>query len=332
MSANEATEETTLVTAAAAWLAEHLPPAWSVDSGEKTVAGFGDSEPQRVDATIDVRAPNGTYTTFAVEAKRSFEPRDVEQLLRGLTRLLRTLAGNVPVLVVAPWLSARTRELLERERINYLDLTGNAFIRLDNPAIYIKAAGATRNPDPEPRRRASLRGPKAARLIRLLADVRPPYGVRELARTARLTPGYVSRLLDTLDRDALVDRSRRGEVESVDLPGLLRRWTDFYDVLKTNKGHRFVAQAGASDAIGRLADKPAAGRTAVTGSFAAVRRAPVAAPALLLVYTSGVEARPRSTSCRRTRGRMSSSCSRSTASFGTGSHGRTEPRTSRSRR
>jgi hypothetical protein len=287
--ANSPLQETDLIDAAAAWLSDHLPPTWSTERRDQTFAGGDDAEPQRVDATIDVRAPNGTYTTFAVEAKRSFLPRDVERLLPSLTRLLRTLAGNVPLLVVAPWLSARTRELLERERINYLDLTGNALIRLDNPAVYVKTAGAARNPEPEPRSPASVRGPKAARLIRLLADVRPPYGVRELGNAASLAPGYVSRLLDSLDRDALVERSRKGEVESVDVPGLLRRWTESYDVLKTNEARRFIAPAGAGQAMDHLAATPNAGRTAVTGSFAAVRRAPVAAPALLLAYTNDVD-------------------------------------------
>ena len=36
--------------------------------------------------------------------------------------------------------------------------------------------------------------------------------------------GYVSRVPDTLDDEALVDRSIRGRVESVDVPRLLRRW------------------------------------------------------------------------------------------------------------
>lgn len=287
--ANSSLQETELVDAAAAWLSGHLPPTWSTERRHQAIVGGDDAGPQRFDAAIDVRAPNGTYTTFAVEAKRSFLPRDVETLLPSLTRTLRTLAGNVPLLVVSPWLSARSRDLLERDRINYLDLTGNALIRLDSPAVYIKTAGAARNPEPEPRSPASVRGPKAARLIRLLADVRPPYGVRELGNAARLAPGYVSRLLDSLDRDALVERSRKGQVESVDVPGLLRRWAESYDVLKANQARRFIAPTGTSQAIDLLAATPNAGRTAVTGSFAAVRRAPVAAPALLLAYADEVD-------------------------------------------
>jgi hypothetical protein len=287
MKANISIEETDLITQAVAWLAECLPESWEVSRSNRQIAGTGQGMPQSVDALIDIRASNGV-TTLAVEAKQSFSPRDVERLLPQLTRVIRSLANNPPVLVVAPWLSGRTQQLLEEEGMNYLDLTGNALIRTEFPAIYIRTSGAPRNPTPEPRGRARVRGPKAARLVRLLADAGPPYGVREIAKAADLAPGYVSRLLDALDREALVERSSKGEVQSVDVPGLLRRWAGSYDVLKTNEVKRFIAPAGAAKALERLAS--AETRVAITGSFAAVRLAPVAAPALLLAYTEEIGA------------------------------------------
>lgn len=116
----------------------------------------------------------------------------------------------------------------------------------------------------------------------MLADVRPPYGVRELAGASGLTAGYISRLLDALDQDALVDRDRRGRVEAVDLSGLLRAWADAYDVFARDRTTTYVARSGAAEALTSLAD--AGVDAAVTGSFAAVRLAPVAAPALLAVF------------------------------------------------
>ncbi len=168
--------------------------------------------------------------------------------------------------------------------MNFIDLTGNALVRLDNPAVYVNAKGATRNPQPARRGRAQVRGPKAARLVRMLADVRPPYGVRELASAAGLAPGYVSRLLDTLDREALIERSRRGGVESVDVAALLRWWAQSSDVLRSNRATTCLAPAGAAQAVAQLATSEQRGQVAVTGSFAAGRLAPVAAAALLLVY------------------------------------------------
>jgi hypothetical protein len=243
-----------------------------------------------MNGAIALQDARGTYVTLAVQAKHSFEPRAVGQFSAGLSGMIRSIAGYIPILVVAPWISPRTQELLANEDINYIDLTGNALVKLENPPLYIRAAGATRNPQPTPRGHARLRGPKAARLIRLLVDVRPPYGVSEIAAVTGLAQGYVSRLLDALDREALVVRSRRGRVEDADVAGLLRRWAESYDVLKTSYAFTYLAPRGASDALSRLAGLPTSMSVAVTGSFAAVRVAPVAAPALLIAYSDEVEA------------------------------------------
>jgi hypothetical protein len=127
-------------------------------------------------------------------------------------------------------------------------------------------------------------------LIRLLLDVFPPYGVSEIAKFTDLAPGYVSRLLETLYEEALVERSRRGQVESVDIPGLLRRWTETYDVLTSNVASTFVAPNGPENAMQQISSIGAKTRVAVTGSFAASRIAPVAAPMLLMAYCGDVQA------------------------------------------
>jgi hypothetical protein len=287
MQANMAVEETDLIDEAIARLRVMLPAPWTIERSGQAVPA--DASPERsvlANAAIDLRAPNGTSTTFAVEAKQSFGPRDVEQLSVGLSRTIRSIAEYIPILVVAPWMSARTQELLVKDDINFIDLTGNAFINLANPGLYIKAAGATRNPQPAPRGRATVRGPKAARLIRLLVDVQPPYGVSEIATVTGLAAGYVSRLLDALDREALIERARRGRVEEADIAGLLRRWAESYDVLNTNEASFFLAPGGAKEALTQLAG---ATPVAVTGSFAALRLAPVAAPALLIAYGNDIE-------------------------------------------
>lgn len=289
MTANEISEETELIDRAVELLSGWLPPSWTAVRAERQIAGPYGQTSSRVDAVVDLRGSNAN-ATFAVEAKLSFEPRDVERLLPGLSRTLRSLAGNIPLLVVATWLSARTQELLRDEGINYVDLTGNAWIWLDYPAVFIRNTGATRNPEPLKRELARVRGPKARRLVRTLIDARAPYGVRDLAEAAELAPGYVSRLLDALDRDALVDRSRKGEVVAADYPGLLRRWAETYDVLKSNEAKRFIAPEGAAKLLESIKAVPSNGRVAVTGSFAAVRLAPVAAPALLLAYVENVSA------------------------------------------
>lgn len=290
MSANDTLERTDIIAKAVERLREMLPQSWKVERSNTANVGADALGPSAsTDGAIDLRDARGTHVTLAVHAKQSFEPRAVGQLSAGLSGVIRSIAGYIPVLVVAPWISPRAQELLAREEINYIDLTGNALVKLENPPLYIRVAGATRNPQPTPRGQARVRGPKAARLIRLLVDVRPPYGVSEIAAVTGLAQGYVSRLLDALDREALVERARRGRVEDVDVTGLLRRWTESYDVLETNDARTFLAPRGAGDALLQLTGSSTPLSVAITGSFAAVRVAPVAAPALLIAYSNEAE-------------------------------------------
>lgn len=286
MTANAPPRENELLDAAVEWLRERLPSAWSVTSSNRTEPAAGRGRP---DAAITIDAPS-VFATLAVEAKPSLGPRDVAGLFGSLARTLRALSPNIPILVVTSWLSPRTRELLAAEGVNYLDLTGNALVRIENPALFIQSQGAERDPSPAPRGKARARGPKAARLIRTLVDVRPPYGVRDLSLATGLAAGYVSRLLDALDDDVLIGRTRRGGVESVEIAGLLRRWAESYDLFRSNDARSYLAARGAPDALARLADLPTTARTAVTGSFAAVRLSAVAAPALLTVYSDDIAA------------------------------------------
>jgi len=281
MDANPTQPKTLLRDRAISWLEKRLPRGWSVEGSDVSVSR---EEAPPADSTIFLRAQTGT-ATIAVEEKQTLSPRDVLGLLPPLAKAARKLGGNVPLLVIAPWLSRRTQELLAEQEINYIDLTGNALLRLDNPAFYLQTDGESRNPAPRERGRSQLRGAKAARLFRLLADVRPPYGVRELAGAAELAPGYVSQLLDSLYQEALIERPPRGPVERVEIAGLLRRWTLSYDVFKTNEVTMFVAPQGVDQLLLQLADDPSMGsRLAITGSFAASRIAPVTSPALLTAY------------------------------------------------
>ena len=282
MSANTLKSDQTLRDQAVAWLKERLPRGWSV---EATSAASLDLTLPLSDSKISLRAPNQAITTVAVEERESVSPRTVLSLLSPRVQTARNMGAHLPLLVVAPWLSKRTQELLAEQGLSYIDLTGNALLRIENPPFYLQTVGSARNPAPKERGRAQLRGAKAARLIRLLMDVRPPYGAGEIAEATKLAPGYISRLLDTLYREALIERSPRGPVESVDVPGLLRRWASSYDVLRTNDAATFIARSGVDELLATAKKKPDIGsKLAITGSISASRLAPVTAPAMLLAY------------------------------------------------
>jgi len=193
---------------------------------------------------------------------------------------------DLPVLVVAPFLSQRTQERLRTLGFDYTDLTGNIRLRLSKPGLYIETRGADKNPEPTVRDRRSLKGAKAGRLIRALCDFRPPLGLRELAKRAVVDAGYASRIVDYLDREALVVRKPRGPITGADWPGLLRRWSQEYSPFQRGRARWYLAARGFAQLTDKL--RTLSARYAVSGSWAAAQFAPVAPPRLFLCYADDI--------------------------------------------
>ena len=191
-------------------------------------------------------------------------------------------------MVVAPYLSPLVRERLVEAGLGFVDLTGNVRVELRSPGLFIEASGADLNPDRSTRPSRSLRGAKAGRIIRALIDREEPSGVRALAATTGVNPGYVSRIVALLDDQALIERSGRGRIESVDWPRLLERWSR--DAPLASRG----AQTMCLDPRGLVALVSQLGAStlhyAVTGTLAVSEIAPVAAAHLAVVYVDNVHA------------------------------------------
>lgn len=260
-------------------LGDRLPPDWSVEEVSHT------TESGQLDKLWEIRGPSSSSRGLIVEARPTLSPRDVQQMLGGgLLKRLRAV-GGYPILLVASFISPRGRELLIEEGVNYLDLTGNVRIVLRNPAVFLETHGDQRSPFAEPRRTRGLRGAKVGAVVRVLVDVRPPYKVSEIAGAARVTPGYVSRVLATLSAEALIELGvTRGQVTDVDWQGLIKRRAEALDLLGPSTSTLYIAPNGARVLLEELPNRQEE-KFVVTGSFAAVRLAPIAAPALLAIYT-----------------------------------------------
>ncbi|MDA8358444.1 MAG: hypothetical protein M0Z95_19630 [Actinomycetota bacterium] len=271
--------EREILDAAVEILSRRLPPNWVAE--QATV-------PDSDIADLVIRTPsNQGQAYFLVEVKTDVSPRDVGTLLDGPWRKSwRRRMGNQPILLVAPYVGPRVRELLIEEGIGYLDLTGNARISSDYPGVFIELQGATHDPR-STKPRAAIRGAKAEAVVRVLVDAAPPYAGAEVARAAKVNEGYLSRILDTLADEGLIDRERSGPVTRVDWPALLRRRSQALDLFRPASTYRYVARQGASALLDRLRSRAPSGPRlpTVTGSFAAARLAPVTAPTLLVVYT-----------------------------------------------
>lgn len=257
-----------------------LPDTWHVERQPV----LGDAEL----ADIIINTPGGSQSRLFVELKSSVSTRDVEALLGGPWRRWRRQMGNPPILLVAPYINPRVRQLLTEENVSYIDLTGNTRIRIDPAGIFVESNGASQDPN-STRQRSGIRGAKAGSVVRVLADARPPYTATEVAKAAGVNEGYLSRILETLVSEGLVDRDRGGPISRVDWAAMIQRRAQTLNLFRSAGSYRYIARQGPSALLDRLRDRTSGDSTVrptVTGSFAAAKIAPVAAPALLVIYTT----------------------------------------------
>jgi hypothetical protein len=267
--------ENTLLRGAVAALGRRLPPGWSV--AIRRDAAFAPEG--GADALVDITSPDGRGATLSAQVKQRLDPRGAGDLIVLAARSTR------PTLAIAPWMSAGTRERLSSAGVQLLDLTGNARVVLSAPGLFIETAGAERDPSPE-RRRATLKGEKAGRLVRALCLPVGTFGVRALATAAHTTPGYTSKIVSMLDEEGLVVREA-GRVTSVDLARLLGRWAADAPLSERAHATTWLDPRGLSSLLERLRGTSAG--YALTGSFAASRKAPVASPRLASLYVEDPE-------------------------------------------
>jgi hypothetical protein len=249
-------------------LREQLPAGWKV-SVTRPAAGS---------SSFRITAPSGETADIEVELLKDGTPRSAASLAE----------PDRPTIALADWVSPRAREVLRARGVGYLDATGNAEIELQQPGLFIRTSGLDRNPAPKPTGGPGLRGPKAWALLRVLTEVTPPFGVRELAGAVDVDPAYVSRVLRVLEEELLLTRMPRGPVTTVEWEGVLRKAASTYSFFDSNETSTWVTTAGPEQLLNDL-DGRRVGTWIVSGSFAAARLARVAAPELVVLYTDDPE-------------------------------------------
>jgi hypothetical protein len=274
-------DEMPLLEAAVSDLSHRLPPTWSAAVQAGSAAGQ--------DQLLVVKSPSG-MTMFLVEMLSELHPRDVQSRYGGsLVRRLRTAAPHQPLLIVAPALSVQTRTALRNEGVNYIDGTGNIWLRADSPSIVVDVE----RPHSGPRGRAvtvrGLSGAAVGRVMRVLIDGREPATLDAVARVAGISLGYCSRVASDLSDEALVERTAKGGIAKVEWEAIVRRRAEVSTLFRPGTTTQWVARHGVEECLARLEADPPGGLWCVTGSHAAARYAAVTAPRGLTVWVRPID-------------------------------------------
>jgi hypothetical protein len=242
-------------------------------------------------ARVQVTPPDSSpYVELLVDVRgQTLSPREVLHRTVPLVTVLRQAQSRAGVLVISPWLSPRTQEVLREHGIGYLDLTGNVSLAITYPAIRIHTQGASRAPDKSvsATRSVTLAGPRAGRIVRFLADYLPPYRANEVATQANVSAPWVSRLLGQLE-DQLLIRRRGRDIVEVQWPELLRARAEASTLLRPGNHEPMVALGGTTAVVQQLRDVSltlsANPNIAMTGPYAARAIAPHAIGGQLMLY------------------------------------------------
>lgn len=244
-----------------------LPSGWAAELRP----GAGGKE-----GLLTLRGAGGRRAKLTVVFRKRVSPKDV-------LHLVGQAQEPSSLLLVAPFLSARCRELLADTNVSYVDATGNLRLVAEEPAIFLESRGADRDPDQKPRALRSLKGAAAGRVVRALCDFAPSYGVRELAEASSTPLGTVSRVVGLLEEEALLARDAKKRITSVDWAALIARWVRDYSVTGSNVVHSYLEPRGLAVLASKLAKF---GRYAVTGSLAA---AGTASARLAMIYVEDLQ-------------------------------------------
>jgi hypothetical protein len=171
---------------------------------------------------------------------------------RAKLSLLRSYAGKVEGLVpvmVATYLSPDRRKQCQTEGVCFLDLSGNVLLEFDG--LHVERVGFP-NRFPEKRRGRGPFSDKASLILRAaLSDTKKVWGVRELAQSVGLDPGFVSRMAKELEKRNYVSRID-SKLKLREPKSLLEDWVREYEYKRNQEVRYFCLAKDPEEIVQRL--------------------------------------------------------------------------------
>lgn len=156
---------------------------------------------------------------------------------------------NLVPIIIAEYLSPERRDQCMNEGVCYIDLSGNVFIKYES--IHIERVGFP-NRHPEKRKGRGVFSDKASLILReAFKDVKRPWGVRELAGSVGINPGFISRLSEELEKRNYISR-KDSKLIFKDSESILEDWVREYDYRKNREVKFFCLGKGPDEIIDKI--------------------------------------------------------------------------------
>ncbi|HFY9817833.1 TPA: hypothetical protein ACIIT2_005617, partial [Klebsiella pneumoniae] len=130
------------------------------------IIGDGPSMDEGVDYLIQVRIDKTTYV-LACETKNNGQPRFVRSAIKTLRSYMYGREEILTPVLLAPYLSADSRQICQENNIAFLDMEGNAQLQFGGVYIDHRMPG---KPVPEKRGLRTMFSPKSAQVLRMMLN------------------------------------------------------------------------------------------------------------------------------------------------------------------
>lgn len=158
------------------------------------------------------------------------------------------LRPDIEAFIAAPYLSPEKQKECRERGVFFMDRSGNAYIR--SGSIYIDKSGLP-NLFPEKRKGRGIFSDKASLLLREMLLESRFRGVRDLAASLGLDPGYVSRLIKELECAGHLLR-KDGRFKLMAKKSLLEDWAHIYDFRRNQESLFFCPEESPQKIIKKL--------------------------------------------------------------------------------
>lgn len=180
---------------------------------------------QTFDLALKVKTQSRHEWILVCEIKEPLQPR----IARGASAQIRERLANVnkvyPVMITT-FLGERTREVLKKEGVGYLDLAGNCYLEFNN--VYIEKI-TDKNPFVDKRVLKTIFKPISSRILRvLLEEPKKSWKISELSRVARVSLGQTSNVCRWLIDEEHLKKTKEGFYYLNDPGKLLEEWCRNY--------------------------------------------------------------------------------------------------------
>ena len=273
-------EQETL-TALAEKLPNLLPNMKIEDISLKVPADKG----KRADAIVKVRT--GDLNKYLlIEVKSSGEPRIVKSSIYQLKRFVGIDKGTYPVFA-APYVSAKSREILTSENIGYIDLIGDVYLKFDSVLV---DRISNKERETERRLKRGIFATKATRIVRaILNNPESRWTNTGLANMCRMSPAGVYFVINQLEDKGYILREKDKSIRLVDPKRLLKDWATNWTVEKSKSARYFSFEKTPDEIISKI-EKVTSGlnvKYALTGMAGASLVSPFVRYNDVWIYASG---------------------------------------------